>query len=372
VADFLRVRGAAAVLAGLAAALLLQGPAAAQSAPLLVVEGSAAATAVVDLPRPSVVKAAALFSEQVAVSGDGRVVGLVLEQLAPEPRAVLVAVNYNLCADPGCSAADRQEYVAGRPASGEGAAGEDVRLPAGRYRLTLLADGRPVRVAVALDGLDESLPVRPTGPSSVVYRPIEGTGQEAPPPFRNLFSGGRTYPAGQSALVLTQQLYRTAATAAGVAGTCVVRGEAPPADAYAPGCPTAQPSADRVEFTSPVTVLDPSSVLVASYAAIELGQDSSASIGHYLASASPVVESSVTQVEVPLSAAPPDPDLTAPPSAGSPAPPGVDRDAQSMPVSPASELAATGGSGPKALLVAACVALAVSGRLMGWLRRPDH
>lgn len=296
--------GIVALIAGVGA---LPAPAAnaAAASRTLTVRGAAPGEARIELTRKTIVAIdATLTSKQVAITGRGRAVGAVLERVGEGPRAVLAALNYNACGAKGCKPLTRSEFVTGAPATVPDEMGESrVTLPAGIYRVVLVADGGPVEVRLTLTGLARSTTLEPQGDPGVRFHRITDITRTALPAGFT-YSGGRTYKPSSGAIVGFQELYRTSPGVAAVAGTCIIRGEAPPADAYVPRCPTGDPASDREEFITPVAGVDSDDVIFQGYGAVQLLENKQTSIGHYLVSAVPVEDTNVVQIEVPLNRPP--------------------------------------------------------------------
>ncbi len=285
---------------GVGAAALPAPGAAAAAKRVLTIEGSEQGEARIELVRPTIVKSdIAVRSDQVTIAGRGRVVGAVLERVGPGPEAMLLAANYNLCGQRACEPLQASEFIRGAPSAMSDRGIDTTTLPAGRYRVVLIADGAPVRVRLELSGLAASTTLRPTKDAGVAYRRIADI-TATPTPATVTFSGGRTYPAARGAVVLFQELFRTSPGAAGVSGTCIIFGEAPPADAYAPTCPNGDLGDDRQELVTQTAAPPPSNVITAGFGVAPIPRAQQTSIGHYFVSAVPVTNSNVTQIEVPL------------------------------------------------------------------------
>lgn len=362
---------ATAVLAALASVgAVALGPAPAQGAvsTLMTVSGSRSAQAVVQLPTAARLSVdASRTSEQVVVSGSGPLVGVVLEQLDSAEPVTLMAFSASSCDDRGCATEEGFEYVSStRPMpTPEGV--ESVLLPAGRYRVVLVADGAPVTVRLELDGLQGPLEVQPRDATAVtvdeVPNQVGGLG-----PQDLAFSGGLQRSADSELLVLFRELYRTSPGAAGAYGTCAVHGQEPPGGLYTPRCTTADVSSDRVETINPVVVADPTAeVALLGYGHASLPAGTSA-VGHYAASAVPLSGASVLQVAIPLDVPGQEPvrDTPVPTASQTGSTPSPSGDATSRAVgvaaSAAGVLPATGASSGKAALAAAVLLAAAAVR----------
>lgn len=239
---------------------------------------------------------------------------------SPAP-AVLIAAAANLCPARACKPVATQPYVAGTAVPQDDGT-EKIVLPAGGYRVAvLLADGAPVAVRIALPGLARSTTVRPVADAGAVA----------------------------------------------TTGLCIIRGEGPPAGAYAPGCPTADIGDDRDEPTFLVTIADPRSVLVASFGGFGFPPDGTVAFGQYVVSATPLTSADSTQIDIPTLPAPA-PAAAAPPRGPAPQrppaerPPGEQPPAKGAPETAADMLPATGLPSPFVALAPALLLAAAAAR----------
>ena len=155
-------------LAALVAAALVTTPAAARS-PLHrvtlggvnVISGDHIVGMPVHIPRPTSVEGDPFSNDNVSYSGAGRVVGLVLVEEGGKlsKASELISVRWSFCGKPGCKP-NREDVTEISTSSDWG--GKRWRLPAGDYRLYLIADGAPVEVTLRLDGLAGSTSLRPS------------------------------------------------------------------------------------------------------------------------------------------------------------------------------------------------------------------
>lgn len=248
---------------GLAAVLVLTGGTVSAAAPtadafasmarpsgaLLTVTGRTSGTGTFTLARDTRIELRAddPGSDQVDIRGDGRAVGLVARRTGAGPPVTFAAFLANACFSRACRpdrirqppftliTGSRIEPGAQGPAS--------LVLPAGTYRTSLMTDGAPVTVRLALTGLSKSQTLRPTAPAAVRYTDVPQ--QSDPAPAHLAATGGRSYRFRSPGFVLTQTASTTAAGGQQFEGDCIILGQAPPAGVYAPGCPTAEPADER-------------------------------------------------------------------------------------------------------------------------------
>lgn len=147
-----------------------------------VVSGDSIAGMEVRIPRPTSIQANPFENRDISYEGRGRVIGIALvEEGAPLSRAFqLVGVEWDFCGKPGCASRDRTVLT---HASDWGS--RRWKIPAGDYRLYLIADGAPVEVELRLEGLEGRRTLRPSG--RVAGRIAIPTG--AAHPSDNLFLG---------------------------------------------------------------------------------------------------------------------------------------------------------------------------------------
>lgn len=101
-----------------------------------------------------------------SIAGDGRVVGLML--LAAKQRAHGVKLlKYGLCVTAGCRQPGPDTYFIAT----DGAApyNQDEILPAGDYRLLVVADGKPVTVVLTFPGLKGTLNLKAARPAHTTH-----------------------------------------------------------------------------------------------------------------------------------------------------------------------------------------------------------
>lgn len=200
--------------------------------------GSRTTSAPVRIPRTLRLEPSQ-FKQSLRISGAGRAIGFVLVQEGrpATARTMISAMRLSFCGRPGCSDPEPLLTAAARTAEDKGR----LVIPAGHYRMYLIADGRPATVAVRLPGLSGSAWLRPTRPATPgVQTPVvaqsfqQGENQ-------HLQSGGvefdlrATHGLGLFAIQADTRYWL-----GGGAGVCVYDGPPPAAPlAYAPGCPVA-------------------------------------------------------------------------------------------------------------------------------------
>jgi hypothetical protein len=124
-----------------------------------VISGDRIAGMRVHVPRDADVSEEAFNNSNLSYSGKGRVVGVVLVQDGPPLRRAyqFVSTRWDFCGSPGCSGEWQISLTHGINWHGR----HGYRIPAGDYRLYLIADGAPVRIELRLDGLTGSTDLRP-------------------------------------------------------------------------------------------------------------------------------------------------------------------------------------------------------------------
>ncbi len=226
----------------------------ATSTPVLTVTGSTPVYRTLSLTRPSVLTFAGGETPQVQVSGNGRVVGVVLRRLGTGTQPQISVFTDNSCLGRACrpNRVDEipSELAIGNPRAPR-ADGYTVTLPAGRYNATLVTDGAPVTARLRLSGLSASTTLRPTTPVKAPFYPIAGVTPEQP---GHVYStGGRTYSFAGPSVLVDRSLYRSRIGGLMNPGACLILGQAPPNNLFLPGCPTLHPSDDRFGVTSQQT-----------------------------------------------------------------------------------------------------------------------
>jgi hypothetical protein len=208
-----------------------------------VVTGSRAASMTVVLPRAATVRIATLtaHSDNVAVTGNGRVAGLDLRREDGGPTAPhLFAALTNGCYAPRCAAREHivTTFADRFPSSPAGGDLTRYTLPAGRYRLVLIADGVPVTVRLRLDGLGGTSTLRPATATGVTWDPLEPNLDAGPAPATVAYSAfaGALPVSDRGGVLFTVFDVRVAAGDVGKRGFCYYPGSAA-ARTYAAGCP---------------------------------------------------------------------------------------------------------------------------------------
>lgn len=126
-----------------------------------VISGDGIAGMEVHVPRPATIEASYWENDNISHGGRGRIVGLALvEEGKPLRRAFqLVSVRWAFCRRPARAPKDAVVLT-----STSRWGGKRWRVPAGDYRLYLIADGAPVEVRLRLDGLDGRTALLPAAP----------------------------------------------------------------------------------------------------------------------------------------------------------------------------------------------------------------
>lgn len=235
-----------------AATLLLAGfvtPVTAAPAPpalagTITVTGSRTASVPVRLTKPLAVDREAL-RKTVRTTGAGRAVGFLLVQEGPDPIYV-GGIQLSYCDKPGCM--DKQPLNILPTRAEQDDKGRMV-LPAGNYRLHVIADGKPTRTTFRLPGLAGAQTMRPTKPAGPgIVRPtvtqnVQAAGE------RPVLGGGvepsqdSTRGFGIFAIQADSREWVGAAV-----GFCFYKNKPREEVAYAPGCPTAQEQTGTPDF----------------------------------------------------------------------------------------------------------------------------
>lgn len=114
----------------------------------------------VNIPRPVTIEGDPFSNDDVSYSGNGRVVGVVLVEDDPSARRPfqMVSVRWSFCGSPGCKPdpyTDELTYTSDWR-------GKRWRIPAGDYRLYLVADGEDATVTLRLPELEGRTSLRPS------------------------------------------------------------------------------------------------------------------------------------------------------------------------------------------------------------------
>lgn len=207
-----------------------------------VITGSRTAHVPVRVPRPTTIdvreslRRAGGPNPSIAVKGNGPFVGIVLTQDEPdEADPLLVAGRFHECAGPACPRG-RAPINHVYPAAGEEIGGSktppNLRVPAGDYRLYLIADEGPAQVTVRLSGLPGTRLVAPR---------VEAPGITRRPEVRkDINTGGAYYGAGWDFMggrngIWVGMLQFRSENYAGEYGACRYKGPAPPPEQIAYG-----------------------------------------------------------------------------------------------------------------------------------------
>lgn len=196
----------------------------------VLIRGESSAAMEVVLERPAVIDLRP-SADAVQIRGGGRLYGFVLTgaELSDFDRPTVVGLKANVCSTrTRCESRSVLGIYRGDSSS------RRERLPAGRYILHLIADGRPTRVSLRLGGLSGSAVLEP--------RSEIDAGISKPPVHIEsdyIYGNGQVVDfEGSSAMWLTFLEMSGDAWASGAFGHCIYRGTPPPFPvAFAPGCP---------------------------------------------------------------------------------------------------------------------------------------
>ncbi len=285
-----------------------RGTATATKAPVLTVTGSTPAYRTLSLTRPSVVTFDGGLTPQVEVSGDGRVVGVVLRRLGTGTQPQIQVFTNNSCFTRACrpNGVDElpDELATGSPETPHEDGSYSVTLPAGRYNATLITDGAPVTARLQLGGLSAATKLRPTTPADAAFHEIDGVSPEQP---GHVYStGGRTHVFTEPSVVVESSAYRTLIGGAMIPGVCLILGEAPPSNLFLPGCPTLDPGDDRFSFNFPLSAAPEEQTSSGRFGTTGLvgvtpqGEPVTLTVGSYVISATPLISSDRLQLAVRL------------------------------------------------------------------------
>lgn len=242
------VRRRAATLSAVCLALAVSPAASAATTPahppqlgaVTEVVGSRTSSERVRLLRPAHLDRAALKAA-VTITGAGRARGVALVREGDDAfkRPLLFYVTTSFCGEPGCGP---DEDPPATSATRDDTAGDGVlRLPAGMYRLYLIADRDPLKVTLRLPGQRGKSTIRPTtpaGPGPIV--PSNGV-DVSPGGAPLAYSGGVDVETrgSESLGIFAMDARKTKQWAYGIVGFCDYPSSPPDPVGYAPGCPTA-------------------------------------------------------------------------------------------------------------------------------------
>lgn len=224
-AGFLSLLGLA-VVAGTPVSAAVAGDASTQLRGVNTFVGNEAGSMTVTLPRTASVDA----SDGVRVEGVGRFAGLVLVRDQPgRDKVTLLAGTARMCSGAACQGEPlpRIFNASGVPHKSE------ARLPAGTYRVILIADSTPVKVVLSLDGLTGSRVLRPQTRASVNIidaadaLPAEGPGVATASTTRDVRENG---------LLVAVDWWETDHSLATLRGYCLYEGPPSPTWSFSPAC----------------------------------------------------------------------------------------------------------------------------------------
>ncbi|MBI4729532.1 MAG: hypothetical protein HY775_08545 [Acidobacteria bacterium] len=195
----------------------------------------------VRIPAPSTVSNEPEGNLDISIEGSGRFKGLVLVQdVPPDDQTILVAVRVPedaLCGATYCPATPLVATEAWGPGA-ELVVGEQLPLPAGTYRLYVMAEGGPVSITLRLHGLTGSTSLRPTKPARLFawdWKP-----KVPMSPYQLVFSDWATFDIGREQIDGTL-LWRVNSPVLGPNRTqrCFYVTNPDPPVGFLPGCPYA-------------------------------------------------------------------------------------------------------------------------------------
>ncbi|MDQ3952228.1 MAG: hypothetical protein M3279_04595 [Actinomycetota bacterium] len=167
------------------------------------------------------------------ITGAGRVTGVVVVRHGRglvRNRPTLIAFRAGRCLERGC-AGDPQPVVLMLAYNLE-----NHRLPAGRYRIHLIADGAPARVEFTVSSLTGHTALRPSNGARAQLETIQSMVPAGP----NAFAGGVETDLRGDGISFVAAWARSENDVAGAVGGCFYREDPPPPPlAFAPGCPQA-------------------------------------------------------------------------------------------------------------------------------------
>ena len=134
----------------------------------------------------------------VSIRGGGRMAALVVTSDPPSgpDEIVFLAGRFLTCSKPGCSDGKRFGF-----SFGDSERDDDVRLPAGDYRLYLLTDGEPLQVAFRLKGLDGTTRLSTLRKAPLDLKTLESSALDGS--ADRTYAAGDTFKSGSRGLILT-------------------------------------------------------------------------------------------------------------------------------------------------------------------------
>lgn len=219
-----RLPAAFAVMVALASA-----PASAGSTPLLAgattVSGTRSASMLVRIPRA--VDIGDVYADFRLHAPRGRIAAVLLKKTGPWDAPFAQTIHHGFCVERGCASPlpNAGGAYVWAPGSTNGLSG---RLPAGTYRLYLVADGARVTATLRLRGLAGSTRLTPRGPiraSFVAPKPTVAEPASGP----SLFAGGSTHTTPSTGGINDTRLWKVLPTAVShsAVGACVYDGKPP-------------------------------------------------------------------------------------------------------------------------------------------------
>ena len=235
------IRLLSAVVAAIALVAGLPGGAAGRSAPVVlggtnVITATRTAVMEVSIPRETSVSIKQGTNPDVAVSGKGRFVGIMLgeDRVGDVERVNMVAGRATFCDGARCpNGTPSEQLMLFRGPWNEAATRGS--LPAGDYLLHVITEGAPVKVTLELEGLRGTRRLTPQQPvDSEVGNPTTRHYESA---TKTLYTNGDVYDWAGPGVRFGAVRIDSDAWVAGKLGNCAYRGDPPPAIGFLPGCP---------------------------------------------------------------------------------------------------------------------------------------
>jgi hypothetical protein len=208
-----------------------------------VISGSQSSSMLVRLRAPATLRQPEFSKTSVATEGSGDLVGFALAQ---EP--------FDFDKSAAVIAARMPSKSGGSPILSLGfrlrESSKGYHLPAGTYRLYLLADGPAAKVTFQLKGVTGTQNLRPSKPAEAV---IKTPNIRPSAEIQNVYTGGADYRLSNSGILFNHLSVTHEAHAASVSQFCYSAGAPEPAEnpaPYAPGCPSTN---QKAIFTTPAT-----------------------------------------------------------------------------------------------------------------------
>ena len=235
------IRRLSVVVAAIALVAGLPGGAAGRRAPVVlrgtnVITANDTAVMEVRIPRETSVSIKQGTNRDIAVSGKGRFVGIMLgeDRIGDVERVNMVAGRATFCDRARCPKRTPSEQLMLFRGPWNKAATRG-SLPAGDYLLHVITEGAPVKVTLELKGLGGTKRLTPQQPvHSEVGNPTTRHYESA---TKTLYTNGDVYDWSRPGVRFGAVRIESDAWVAGKLGNCAYRGDPPPAIGFLPGCP---------------------------------------------------------------------------------------------------------------------------------------